>query len=188
MVVSAADPGSLPRLVEVLRKGGVAIAPCDTMYGLVGIAPDTERRIRGIKGRGEEKPFLQLLSDLSWVAQFSDLAVPARLAKYWPGPLTLVFPARQGGTVAFRVPDSTFLRNLLGALGRPLFSTSANRAGTLPLNRIVDIGREFEKVVDLIFDAGDLPAGLPSTIVDVSSRPYKVLRAGALAVRPEDLA
>jgi L-threonylcarbamoyladenylate synthase len=153
----------------------------------VGIAPDSGERIRGIKGRGEDKPFLQLLPDPSWVAKFSPLSAPANLLKYWPGPLTLVFPSHTGGTVALRVPDSRFLRELLEAVGSPLYSTSVNRAGAAPLLTVAAMQQEFEGVVDLIYDAGDLPPGPPSTLVDVSSRPCRVLRRGALLLAPEDL-
>lgn len=129
MVTRADDPGAFQRLVEVLSGGGVAIIPCDTVYGIVGAAPATEQRIRSIKGRGEDKPFLQLIPDASWVLRMSDREAPAALARHWPGPLTLVLPARRGGTVALRVPDSVFLRDLLIAIGQPLFSTSVNRSG-----------------------------------------------------------
>ena len=158
------------------------------MYGLVGIAPDSGERIRDIKGRGEDKPFLRLLPDPSWVARFSPLTAPENLLKYWPGPLTLVFPAHEGGTVALRVPDSQFLRELLEAVGSPLYSTSVNRAGAAPLQSVEEMRREFEDLVDLIYDAGDLPSGPPSTLVDVTSRPCKVLRPGALLLSAEDLA
>ena len=158
------------------------------MYGLIGVAPETGERIREIKGRGEDKPFLRLLPDSSWVRKFSPLAPPARLLKYWPGPLTLVFPAHAGGTVALRVPDSPFLRDLLEAVGSPLYSTSVNRAGAAPLQTVAEMRREFEDSVDLIYDSGDLPPGPPSTLVDVTSRPYKILRPGALLLPPADLA
>ncbi len=158
------------------------------MYGLVGVAPHTGERIREIKGRGENKPFLRLLPDPSWVAKFSSLGVPERLRKYWPGPLTLVFPSRDGGTVALRVPDSRFLRELLDAVGCALYSTSVNRAGAAPLLTVKEMRQEFEGVVDLIYDSGDLPPGPPSTLVDVTSRPCKVLRPGALVLPAADLA
>ena len=188
VVVKADSPDAFTALVGVLAAGGVAIAPGDTMYGLVGIAPETGERIRQIKGRGEDKPFLRLLPDPSWVGKFSPLAPPARLVKYWPGPLTLVFPALEGGTVALRVPDSRFLRDLLEAVGGPLYSTSVNRAGAAPLQTVEEMRREFDDVVDLIYDSGDLPPGPPSTLVDVTSRPCKVLRPGALLLSPADLA
>jgi L-threonylcarbamoyladenylate synthase len=187
MTVSAGDPRSFDLLVQVLASGGVAIAPGDTMYGLIGAAPDSEERIRRIKGRGEDKPFLQILPDQSWVARVSDMPVPPRLARYWPGPLTIVFDARAGGTVALRVPDSRFLQDLLRAVDAPLFSTSVNRAGQPPIATVEAMRRELESDVDLIYDAGPIPPGLPSTLVDITMRPFRVLREGALRLSPDDL-
>lgn len=188
MVARASDPESFSRLVEVLSRGGVAIIPCDTMYGICGVAPDTDERIRGIKGRGEEKPFLQLIAEVSWVARVSDMPLPPGLARYWPGPLTLVFPMRGGGTVALRLPDSPFLVQLMRALGRALFSSSVNRTGQQPLFDIEAITREFEGDVDLVFDAGNLPPGPPSTLLDVTSRPWRIVREGSVRIPPGDLA
>ena len=187
MVLSAADPRSFETLVRILAQGGVAIAPGDTMYGLVGIAPEAEDRLRSVKGRGEEKPFLRLLADPSWIVRISDMPTPPLLARYWPGPLTLVFPARDGGTAALRVPDHPFLQELLRALDRPLYSTSVNRAGARPLRTVEEMRREMEGDVDVIFDAGDQPPGAPSTLLDLTRRPFKVLRQGAVMVRPADL-
>ncbi len=188
MVDRASEPEAFGRLVATLSRGGVAIIPCDTMYGIVGLAPDTDARIRSIKGRGEEKPFLQLIAGVSWVSRLSDTPIPPALARYWPGPLTLVFPARGGGTVALRLPDSAFLQRLLAELGRPLYSTSVNRTGEKPLFDIAVITKEFERDVDLIYDAGSLLPGPGSTLVDVTRKPYRVLREGAVKVAPEDLA
>ncbi len=187
MVLKASDPDALPRASAVLSSLGVAILPCDTIYGIVGVAPQTEERIRSIKGRGEDKPFLQLLPDLGWVRKLSGQELPPRLARLWPGPLTLIVQAKAGGTVGIRLPDSDVLRCILAAVGRPLYSTSVNRAGSSPLNRIEDIRDEFEDCVDLIVDAGALSQGAPSTIVDVTARPYRILRQGSLRLSPEDL-
>jgi len=188
MVARAEEPGSFDRLAQILARGGVAIVPCDTMYGIVGAAPETEGRIRNIKGRGESKPLLQLIAGASWVARMSDLPLPPALSRYWPGPLTIVFPAREGGTVALRMPDSPFLRSLLEAVARPLYSTSVNRTGEEPIYDVAAMQREFEQDVDLIFDAGNLPPGPPSTLVDITRRPYRVLRLGAVQIPPEELA
>jgi L-threonylcarbamoyladenylate synthase len=188
MVLAGADPRSFQTLVRILAGGGVAIAPGDTMYGLIGIAPDAEVRLRSVKGRGEEKPFLRLLADPSWIERISDMPIPSRLARYWPGPLTLVFPARGGGTAALRVPDHRFLQELLRALDRPLYSTSVNRAGTQPLRTVEEIRREMERDVDAIFDDGDQPPGAPSTLLDITGHPFVVLRQGAVRLSPEDLA
>ena len=187
MIVRASDQTAFEVLARTLAGDGVAIIPCDTMYGIVGAAPRTEERIRALKGRGETKPFLQLIARASWVERLSPVALPPALSKYWPGPLTVVFPARGGGTVALRLPDSPFLTKLMESVGRPLYSTSVNRTGQDPIFDITRITEEFERDVDLIFDAGNLPPGPPSTLVDITRRPYKVLRAGAAQIPPEDL-
>jgi L-threonylcarbamoyladenylate synthase len=187
MVLAAADPGSFQALVRVLAGGGAAIAPGDTMYGLVGIAPESEARLRGVKGRGEDKPFLRLIADASWVERISDMEMPPGLSRYWPGPLTLVFPAREGGTAALRAPDNRFLQELLRALDQPLYSTSVNRAGREPLKTVAEMRRELEGDVDAIYDAGDQLPGAPSTLLDITRRPFVVLRHGAVRLPPEDL-
>ena len=187
MVLPAAEAGSFPVLVDILASGGAVIAPGDTMYGLLGIAPESEGRIRRIKGRGEDKPFLQLIGDAGWVARVSEAVVPDRIAAHWPGPLTVVVPARTGGTVALRVPDHPLLQRLLRALGRPLFSTSVNRAGTPPLATVAEMRRELEGEVDAIYDAGDQPPGAPSTLLDITRRPFVILRQGAVRLPESDL-
>jgi len=187
MVLAAADPLSFPTLVRILAEGGVAIAPGDTMYGLIGLAPQAEARMRRVKGRGEERPFLQLIADASWVGRISDQPIPPRLARFWPGPLTLVFPARAGGKTALRVPDHGFLRELLSALDQPLYSTSVNRAGLPPLRTVEEMRRELEGDVDAIYDAGEQPPGEPSTLLDITRRPFAILRQGAVDLSPRDL-
>jgi L-threonylcarbamoyladenylate synthase len=185
MTIAAADPRLVDRLADCLAAGGVLIMPCDTIYGIVGPAPASQDRIRELKGRGE-KSFLQLIAGPHWLPRFAVPAVPDRLSGYWPGPLTLIFPTGEG-SVALRVPADERLRRLLERLDRPLFSTSVNRSGQPALWRIADILGEFETAVDLVVDAGDLPGRLPSTIVDLSQRPYRVLRQGALSIPPEAL-
>ena len=187
MVLRAAEKGSFEELVRVLANGGVAIAPGDTMYGLIGIAPGAEQRLRGAKGRGEDKPFLQLIGDAAWVGRYSDSAIPDRIARRWPGALTVVIPVRAGGTVAVRVPDHPLLQRLLRALDRPLFSTSVNRAGSPPLATVEEMRREMESRVDVIYDAGDQPPGPPSTLLDITRVPWAVLRQGAIHLTEEDL-
>ncbi len=185
MRIGAAEPGLASRLTELLSAGGVAIMPCDTIYGIVGPAPGSEARLRELKGRGE-KSFLQLIAGPQWLARFGELDVPETLAAFWPGPLTLIFAAGPG-SVALRVPADPQLRSLLERLDRPLYSTSVNRSGQPALWRIDDILEQFETGVDLVVDAGDLPGRLPSTIVDVSRRPFRILRQGALELPPEAL-
>lgn len=187
MLIAPGDPGTLSRLTDTLARGGVVIMPCDTIYGIVGAAPSTGDRIRTIKGREENKPFLLLVADSTWVARLSAAEVPPGLARHWPGPLTVILPGLDGGTVAVRVPDSPFLRSVIEAVGSPLYSTSVNTAGQPALWRIADIVAGFEAEVDMVVDGGDLPGAAPSTIVDATGTPLRVVRKGALDIPQSDL-
>jgi L-threonylcarbamoyladenylate synthase len=187
VIIGADDPGLIPALSGVLKSEGVAIVPCDTLYGIVGVVPGSEPRIRSIKGREADKPFLQLIADASWIELLSDARIPPGLTKHWPGPLTIVIPRRGGGNLAVRLPDSSFLIELISSLGTAIYSTSVNRAGQQPIWRFHDIRAEFERDVDLIVDAGDMPGGSPSTIIDATRRPAVVLRQGGLIVPSADL-
>ncbi len=180
MLINTGDKKSFFRLVDTVRNGGVAIIPCDTIYGIVGIAPDTEQRIRTIKGRGEDSPFVRLIQSADWLPGITNQKLPAALQAYWPGPLTLIFTSREGGNVALRVPKDNQLQRLLKEIGRPLFSTSVNRSQEEALWRIKDIIKQFEHKVDLIISAGDIKAGKPSTILDITLRPFRMLRQGVL--------
>ncbi len=177
------DPKLLETLVDVLNSNGVVVMPCDTIYGLVGIAPETEDKIRSLKGR-QEKSFLQLIPDLQWLPRFTDSVLPEQLKAYWPGALTVIFPAGEGqtGTVALRIPDDALLLRVMEKLGKPLYSTSVNSSGQPALWRIEEIVAAFEARVDLVVAAGDRPDGVPSTIIDITSRPYRLLRRGAVDI------
>ncbi len=181
------NDSNIIKTADVLHAGGVVIIPCDTIYGLAGIAPDTEERIRQIKGRGENKPFLVLIKDYSWLSGITEEKVPEGLRSFWPGPLTVILPNREGGTTGVRIPKDDFLRKLLGEVGKPLYSTSVNRSGSKSLWKIRNIIEEFDRDVDLIIDDGDKPEALPSTVVDVSRKPFRVLREGAVKIPPEFL-
>ena len=173
------DPKLLDALVEVLQRAGVAIMPCDTIYGFLGIAPQTEGRIRELKGR-QEKSFLRLIPDLNWLPRYTSASLPRELSSYWPGALTVIFPAKDTGTAALRIPDDPLLLQLMRRLNRALFSTSVNASGKPALWRIQDICSTFESRVDLVVTAGDRPEGVPSTIIDITQTPFRLLRRGAV--------
>lgn len=198
MVIGIKESSAFPLLLQTFKEGGLAIMPCDTIYGIVGIAPGTGEKIRALKGREEQKPLIQLILSPSWLNDFTDLTLPEILEAYWPGPLTLIFPTktedsraiRQGisrrETVALRVPKDPFLQKILQEIKKPLFSTSVNKSGQQPLWRSHDIIAAFAQDVDLIVDSGDLPDRAPSTILDISSRPYRLIRQGVVKI-PEAL-
>ncbi len=186
MVARLDDPEAGPTLLRVLAGGGVAIVPCDTIYGIVGLAPATEARIGLIKGRAQGKPLLRLIGDESWLSRYTSAGMPPPLRRFWPGPLTVVFAALGGGTVALRVPADPWLRGLLAALDGALASTSVNLEGEPPLGAIAQIRDRFESKVDLVVDGGDRIDTMPSTLLDVTRTPYRVLRQGAVTI-PDDL-
>jgi L-threonylcarbamoyladenylate synthase len=158
----------------------VIILPTDTLYGFSGIIPDTDSAIRVIKGRGETKPFIQLLASADDLSFYTDTAIPAELRGHWPGPLTIIVPVRAGGTAGFRVPADPWLRSLITKLGAPIYSTSVNRTGSPPLTNPDAMAAEFAGEVPLVVRAPRPLAGPPSTLVALTPTGYTVLRKGAL--------
>jgi len=80
------------------------------------------------------------------------------------------------------VPDDVFLMRLLEIIEKPLISTSVNRSGQKPMNKIDDIVNHFEESVDCIVDGGDMEGKTPSTVLDISAKPYRILRIGACTI------
>lgn len=180
---------------QVLSSGGVLALPTETFYALA-VNPWDEAaldRLFALKARPPEKPVLVLISgpeQLPQMAREVPEAAARLLAAFWPGPLTLILPARPGlparltggtGTIGVRQPRQPLVCRLLAALAGPVTGTSANRSGREPLTAAVQVAGEFGDGVDLILEAGPCPGGLPSTIVDVTVSPPRLVRAGALA-------
>jgi L-threonylcarbamoyladenylate synthase len=180
---------------RLLAAGGILALPTETFYALAAdpYQPAALRRLYALKGRAEEKPVLLLVADREMTRQVAleapELALRL-MARFWPGPLTLILPARRDlpdqvtggtGTVGVRQPQQPLILGLLAALGLPLTGTSANCAGREPLVLAGDVAREFGGDVDLILDAGPCPGGLPSTIVDVTVAPPRLVRPGAIS-------
>ncbi len=169
-------------LLNWLRDGNIAVIPCDTIYGIVGIVPETDELIRKVKGRGETNPFLQLAGTLKAVETISAQKLPPELTSLWPGPVTFIIEDTDGFTRAIRIPDDPFLQRLLNDLNLFLYSTSVNKSGSPHLDRIGSIADIFSGEIGLIVDNGDLPGGKPSTLVDIHRKPFKILRQGELVI------
>jgi len=174
-------------LKEHLKSGKVVVMACDTIYGFVGRVPDTEDVIRSIKGRGENSPFLQLISDTSALGEAGVVLPDTGILKLWPGPFTFILSVRGGGTLAFRIPEDKSLQQLIREVGSPLYSTSVNRSGSPSMNSPVDIEKEFGEETALVEDSGLFLDRLPSTVVDLTVNPLRILRQGAGTVPPEYL-
>lgn len=186
------SPGEIARIREVLARGGVAAIPTETFYALAA-DPTSDRgvsRIFEIKGRDDGKPLLVLCSDRDQLERLGIDVNGSRIDRFlalWPAPLTAVFPlqqriaaSRSGETLAVRIPDSARLRQILSIVG-PLTGTSANRSGEAPIADPDELARTLGPELDLLVDGGATPGGPPSTLVDATVEPPRVLRAGAFA-------
>lgn len=192
------DFGYFVKIVSVLKEGGAVVCPTDTVYGLLGDAKNQEavNRIFAIKGRGGAKAlpvFVNSYKMLDEVAYVNDENVKSFLRKSWPGQITCVLPSRgwmslelrgSGLSIGVRMSGYPFIFKLLEAFGGPLIGTSANLSGKEPYTKIEDVVSEFKKMPlkpDLVIDAGDLPQSPPSTVVDLTQWPPKILRQGAVS-------
>jgi len=178
IILSAEDVIQKPAIIKTLKENGIVIMLCDTVYGFVGAVPDTGKRIASIKGREEEKKFLQLILP-SWLCRFTDTKIEEELLDISPGCVTFIVKNRHGDTTAVRFPKDPFLADIIAGVGKPLYSTSVNRSGKDILSRPVEMIKEFGNEIDLLLDAGEITGKKPSTILDVTTKPYRIIRPGA---------
>jgi L-threonylcarbamoyladenylate synthase len=186
----------LSRCKTVIDAGGVIAYPTDTFYGL-GVNPRNPQavgKVFAIKGRKADQPILLLLHDRidvsSWVSEVTPSALQL-MARFWPGPLTLVFRAAPHvppeltagtGTIGLRVPGNDVTRTLLGSVGHALTGTSANRSGRPNPRTAEEVLQELGDSIDLILDGGPAAEVRPSTVVDVTEEPPRLVRQGVVNV------
>ncbi|HEY2961369.1 MAG TPA: L-threonylcarbamoyladenylate synthase [Pyrinomonadaceae bacterium] len=179
---------------EVIANGGVIAFRTDTFYGL-GADPfnvAAVARIRELKGREENKPILLLISGSEQIerliAERSDAFVRAG-ENFWPGPLTIIGRAVAAlppeitagtGTVGVRLPAGQSVRELVRECGGVLTATSANPSGSEPARSASEVASYFPHGLDLIVDAGQVSVTEPSTVLDATTSPPRVLREGAI--------
>lgn len=200
--ISVRDGRACLEAVRTLSVGRVAVLPTDTLYGLHGLAttPGMAGRIARLKGyAGGERAFILLAPHLACVERYArlDAGERAALERHLGQPISFILralpeaPAEWTSTgedgeprIAFRLPDTPFLNELLGYLDAPLLSSSANLAGEPPLANAAEIVKLFGDNVGLVIADPELEArvaaegALPSTLVDLSCRPPRVLREG----------
>jgi len=182
--------------VQILAEGGLVAFPTDTVYGVGAHAfqPDAVERIYTAKFRPRDKAIPILLAqadDLVLVAEGITETAWLLAERFWPGGLTLVLPKKAnvpdvvsagGPTVAVRVPDHPVPLALMAALGAPLAATSANLSGHPSPVTAQEVEAELGGRIELILDGGRCPGGIPSTVLDLTTDPPTILRAGAIAV------
>jgi len=165
---------------KVLKRGGVAVIPTDTVYGLAvdGANREAVERVYRIKRRPPDKPLVRLVADRSEVIPLLSSPGEVRLLeKFWPGPLTVILRAPEGESRGYRMPDHGAVRELIRFSGVELAATSANRSGEPVVTSPADAEALFAGEVDLIIDGGEL-SGAASTVLDLSVSPPRLLREG----------
>lgn len=187
----------ITRAADVLRSGGLAAFPTETVYGLGADASNAEavRKVFTAKGRPHDHPLIVHLAEVSQLSAWARV-VPSSAQtlakKFWPGPLTLVLQraaqvsdAVTGGqdTVAIRVPSHPVAHALLEAFGGGVVAPSANRFGHVSATTAQHVRDEFGSAVDCVLDGGECEVGIESTIVDVSRAEAVLLRPGWITVR-----
>ena len=180
------------RMRHVLGENGLIALPTESFYGLA-VDPFNEQALEKlwqVKGRSKGKPVLVLIGEGSQLNPFVRNIPPAAtvlMNAFWPGPLTIVFPAARGlsdavtaGTRSVGIRFSAWqpLCELLQRVG-PLTGTSANREGMPPPTTAKEVRHYFGDTLDLIVDAGPTPGGRPSTVIDVQG-PIRIIRDGAI--------
>ena len=192
---AAPEGAALGHAAAVLKHGGVVAFPTETFYGLGAAALDGRavRRIFELKGRPETKPLLVLADSIEMADTIAELGDRARslAARHWPGALTLVVPARAHvpkdvtagtGTVGVRVSSHPVAQGLVRALGGPLTAPSANPSGLEPATTAAGVLAHFQGAIEMILDGGAAPGGEPSTVLDLTVEPPRVLRQGVVSV------
>jgi L-threonylcarbamoyladenylate synthase len=199
--VVAVDPvapirATLRAAADTLRAGGVVALPTETFYGLAAPALDSGavRRIFALKGRPESKPLLVLVASVAMVETVARVTPRARslMTRYWPGALTLVLEAlstvpsvvtASTETLGVRLSPHPIARGLVELLGEPVTAPSANPNGLAPPTTAAGVLAYFPEGIDLVLDGGATPGGEPSTVLDLTTEPPRILRQGAVMVR-----
>ncbi len=197
------DATALQRAAALLEAGAIIAHPTETLYGLAvnpfdaGALERLSRLKRRSPGQAARKGFILLVSG---VDQLQSLLLPPPplaqrlIKKFWPGPLTLVLPARPGlpapltgggDHLAVRHSPAPLVRELLAVWKNPLVSTSANVSGQPPLNSGRAVHRQWGRAVSLVLEdprRGDIGANAPpSTVLRVAGDRARLLRHGALS-------
>lgn len=194
LVLDPAAPQAIEWTVERLVGGGVVAFPTDTVYAVAASLahPAALDRIFAAKRRPPDKPLPVLLAsadDLARLALDLDPRVVTLAARYWPGPLTIVVPARDGvppqargpgGTVGARVPNHPLALEVIERAGGAVAATSANASGRPPAGSGAEVAAALGAGVDIVLDGGGTPGGTPSTLVGFAGDQLLVLREGAV--------
>jgi L-threonylcarbamoyladenylate synthase len=191
------DEQRLREAAAFLREGKTVAFPTETFYALGASAyhEPALQKVFAIKGRMFDKPLPLIIHGESMLEEIA-VQIPkcarSLMRAFWPGALTLVFKASakipslliaSTGTVAVRDSSHPLARLLVEIAGIPVTSTSANVSGDPSCASPEAVQAQIGDRIDLIIDGGPAPGGLPSTIVDLTVSPPRIVREGAVSAR-----
>ena len=177
---------------RIVRGGGLAVYPTDTVYGL-GCDPfnvTAVKRVFRVKGE-REKPLPILASSIGHVEKIASLSPEAEkiARRFWPGPLTLIVPKKpilpevvtcNMNSVGVRVPNHAVAIQLINLSNGLLVGTSANKTGEKPPQTAHEAARQLGEEVDVVLDGGPTTLGVSSTVADLTLEKLRILREGPI--------
>ena len=199
LVLPAESPETVETAARIIKCGGLVAIPTETVYGLGadGLNPEAVAKIFLAKGRPNDNPLILHVSDAGQIARFCHHIPDSAYVlaeKFWPGPLTMVLPAREIvpksttaglSTVAVRCPDSPVTRAIIASAGVPIAAPSANLSGKPSTTTAAHVLHDHDGKIDAVVDGGPCRVGVESTIVDLTENPPRLLRPGGIT--PEQL-
>lgn len=193
------ENSKVEEISEILKDGGVAIFPTDTVYG-IGSLPvrDAVEKIYRIKKRDFSKKIIALIDRRENLTDYVDISkeelsgLSKVMDRYWPGELTIIFRAKRKftekfdeglDTVGIRIPKSDITLKIIENAGGVILTTSANLSGENAATRICDINRDVTEKADYVFEAGEdcKLTGMPSTIVKYTDGEIEIVREGGIS-------
>lgn len=195
MSAHSVEIAGLHDAIATLRAGELVVYPTETFYGIAAdpFSPAALKKLFAIKGRDPQKPIALIAADAEMAFEVARDGSPIarRLATaFWPGPLTIVLPARDGfppqlvgpdGGVGIRVSPHPIARALSDGFARPITATSANRSGEQPATTIRAARESLGDKVKVFLEGGTSQASAPSTVIACDAHGYRIIRAGAIS-------
>jgi L-threonylcarbamoyladenylate synthase len=184
----------IEKAAAILKRGGIVAFPTDTVYGIGVNALDQKAvtKIYKIKKRNRNKPLIIMIAAKNDAEKYAYLTVKSKrlIAKFWPGPLTLVLKTKKSipkyltkdGTIGLRMPKNRIFISLARACKFTLATTSANFSGEKSTTSAQEVAEKLRRKVDLIIDGGRAKIGVGSTVIDMTSTKPKILRQGVITL------
>lgn len=188
MKVNSAQPeaAKIEKAALILRNGGLVAFPTETVYGLGAnmLDKDAIKKVYRIKNRPKGKPLTIHIADVKILKKMVG-RIPSSakklIAKFWPGPLTLVLKDKTSKKTGFRIPDNRIAFLLIKEAAVPVVAPSANISGKRPPTDAQEVLKNLSGKIEMVLDGGKTQIGVESTVVDLSGRQYKILREGAIS-------